>query len=35
MTQNLILCRNVRIPVEFRSKEYHDTKACDKVKRRY
>lgn len=35
MTHSLILCRNVKIPVEFRSKEYHDEKAVEYVKRLY
>lgn len=35
MNQKLILCRNVKIPVEFRSKEYHDDRALEYVKKLY
>ena len=35
MTQSLILCRNVKIPVEFKSKEYHDERAMEYVKHLY
>lgn len=35
MTQSLILCRNVKIPVEFRTKEYHDERAVELVMRLY
>ena len=35
MTKSFILYRNVKIPLEFHSKEYHDTKACEYVKKIY
>ncbi len=35
MTKNLILYRNVKIPLELGSKEYHDTRACEYVKKIY
>jgi len=35
MTQSLVLCRNVKIPVEFRTKEYHDEKAVELVRQLY
>ena len=35
MTHSLILCRNVKIPVEFRPAEYHDDRGVEYVKRLY
>lgn len=35
VTQGLILCRNVKIPLELRSKDYHDKRALEYVKKLY
>lgn len=35
MAENLILCRNIKIPVEFKTKEYHDRCAIEKAQKLY
>lgn len=35
MENNLILCRNIKIPVTFESKEYHDNLALESAKKQY